>query len=232
MSDNPGEFITGSIDDYLLGLADGLQKAQRQLSQMALVVEQDQAPITYQIPRIEFELKMSLEVASASDTDPSARTVLRFRPASPSLAIPARGGKPPPVIRTRLRAINLRLFEVTVQVSSAAGERLAGVDVQFNVDRERSRQLRTVGDAQQPVGFFAPDDDSEAARASRYNSASFGDTVELSPGTGFWDGLVTTDASGSATGVLNIDSQEAPGARIVAVIDVLGQTETILFKVE
>ena len=52
-------------------------------------------------------------------------------------------------------SFNARRFEVTVRVASAAGERLAGVEVQFNVDRERSRALMVVpGASGLPVGAF------------------------------------------------------------------------------
>jgi hypothetical protein len=140
--------------------------------------------------------------------------------------VPVHGGKPPPDIRITLRQIDPRRFEVTVRVASAAGERLAGVDVQFNIDRERSRELKVIRDvAGLPIGFY---DDNDA----KYDYASFADSAGLQPGTRFWDGLVTTDAEGMAVGVLNIDAQEPPGTRVAAVVDVLGQTETIVFRVE
>ena len=81
--DNHTGFLTGSIDDYLLGLADGIQKAQRQLSQMAITLQPGEAAVTYQIPRVEFELKMSLEVATPADDKGGGGAQLRFRPASP-----------------------------------------------------------------------------------------------------------------------------------------------------
>src|SRR3954453_16837885 len=84
--DQNARFLTGSIDDYLLGLADGIQKAQRQLSQMAITIQPGEAAVTYQIPRVEFELKMSLEVASPTDSAGGNSALLRFRP-----AIPVRG---------------------------------------------------------------------------------------------------------------------------------------------
>lgn len=241
--DNNTQFLTGSIDDYLLGLADGIQKAQRQLSQMAITLQPGESAVTYQIPRVEFELKMSLEVASPADTGSSA--LLRFRPASPVrggagattsdvastirgafVAVPVHGGKPPPDIRITLRQINARTFELTVRVASAAGERLAGVEVQFNVDRERSRELKVLpGGSGLPSGIY---NDKDAT----YNYVAFGEAAGLYANTRFWDGSVPTDANGIAVGVLNIDAQEPPGTRIATIVDVLGQTESIVFKVE
>ncbi|MFN8466289.1 MAG: hypothetical protein U0X20_12100 [Caldilineaceae bacterium] len=242
--DNHTGFLTGSIDDYLLGLADGIQKAQRQLSQMAITLQPGEAAVTYQIPRVEFELKMSLEVATPADDKGGGGAQLRFRPASPAraggtstsdvastirgafVAVPVHGGKPPPDIRITLHRLSARKYEVRVRVASAAGERLGGVEVQFNVDQERSRELKTV-----PTGSGLPAGryDREGAK---YNQTAYSDPTGLYAGTRFWDGSVNTNADGVAVGVLEIDAQEAPGVPIVTVIDVLGQTETIVFKVE
>lgn len=241
-TDNNTRFLTGSIDDYLLGLAHGVQKAQRQLSQMAISLQPGEAAVTYQIPRVEFELKMSLEVVSPAD-DKSGAALLRFRPANPArggattsdvastirgafVAVPVHGGKPPPDIRTTLRQIDPRKYEITVQVASAAGERLRGVVVEFNVDQERSRELKsTPGGSSLPTGLYSDKD-------SAYDYVKFGDAVGLFPGTRFWDGAVETNAEGAAVGVLEIDGREAPDVPVVAVIDTLNQTETIVFKVE
>lgn len=237
------DLLSGSIDDYLLGLADGIQKAQRQLSQMALVVQPGEAPVTYQIPRIDFELKMSFEMTAAAGEDRSASgATLRFRPAGTRrgstattsteasstirgafIAVPVHGGKPPPVIRTTLRRVTGRKLELTVSVSSAAGERLAGVDVQFNIDRELSKTLVPLADAKLATATFDN---------SPMDGASFDQPAELLPGTKFWDGLVTTGEDGQAVGVLLVDPQEPAGLRVAAVIDVLGRTETILFKAD
>lgn len=244
-SDPNARFLTGSIDDYLLGLAAGIQKAQRQLSQMAIATQPGEAALTYQIPRVEFELKMSLEVVTPADNTANNATLLRFRPASPVrgtagaatsdiastirgafVAVPVHGGLPPPDIRITLRQINPRTYEITVRVASAAGERLAGVEVQFNVDRQRSRELKiTPGGSGLPAGIYN-------AKDATYDFAAFASAAGLYPGTGFWDGLVATNADGIAVGVLNIDAQEPTGTPIATMVDVLGQTETIVFKVE
>jgi hypothetical protein len=241
--DQDAQILTGSIDDYLLGLADGIQKAQRQISQMALVIQPGEAAVIYQIPRVEFELKMSLEVVSPTDGAGGGGSLLRFRPASPArgggsttadvastirgafVAVPVHGGKPPPQFRTTLRQIDLWTLEVTVQVTSAAGERLAGVDVHFNVDREQSKAITVTRTGALPPGVY---DAKEAA----YDQISFDASTDLDPDTRFWDGLVTTDAGGLAVGVLNVAVEEPPDTRIVFVVDVLGQTETIVFVVE
>ena len=239
---NEGELLAGSIDDYLLGLADGIQKAQRQLSQMALVVQSGASPITYQIPRVDFELKMSFEMTTTpTDQGGAGSATLRFRPASGSrggsststeassiikgsfVAVPANNGKPPPVIRNTLRRISSHRLEITVSVTSAAGEKLAGVEVQFNVDRDLSKKLTPLANAAYSSALFDE---------SAMDGASFDQPADLQPGTKFWDGLVATNEDGIAVGVLNVDAMEPAGTRVAAVVDVLGKTDTIVFKVE
>ena len=113
-----------------------------------------------------------------------------------------------------------------MRVATAAGERLGGVEVQFNVDQERSRELKlTPGGSGLPAGIY---NDKDAT----YNYVAYADAAGLAPGTRFWDGSILTDGEGNAAGTLEIDAREAPGTAIVAVIDVLGQTETIVFRVE
>lgn len=229
--------LTASIDDYLLGLAGGLERAQRQLSQQSMMLQRGEAPLVYQIPRLDFELKLSLELREEDGRQ------LRFRPARVEsksqtrtaemaslirgsfVAVPANGGRPPPVVRTTLRRIGSHQLEYRVAVSSAAGERLPGVDVQFNVDRELSKTLNPLPNAEFKAGAF--DDDTLS-----FDRASFDVQTELAEGTRFWDGLVTTDGEGIAVGVLDVDQREQGGSLIATVVDVLEQTETVLFKVD
>lgn len=227
------ELLTGTIDDYLLGLADGVEKAQRQLSRVSLELNAGEAPIMYQIPRVDFELKLSFEMVTSEGT--SAKR-LQFRPAGGGsrnarqtvaeaastlkgslVAVPRAGGKPRPVLRTTLRQLDPNAasaaarwrWQVRVTLATAAGEPLPGVDVQFNVDRDRSREL-TEKLGQLPTG------------------TSFSPLAT----TRFWDGLVTTDARGVASGTLEADAAEPVGKYIAAVVDALGETETMIFRLD
>lgn len=215
--------LTGTIDDYLLGLADGLQKAQTQLSQVSLVVQKGEAPITYQIPRLDFELRLTFEMTLSADGE--ATKQLRFKTAGGSagarqstteatstikgtlVAVPRSAGKPLPMITTTLERVERNRLRVIVATSTAAGEKLVGVAAHFNVDRRRSSELT------KQLGGLA-------------------DGVELGPlpRTRFYDGVVETDATGTAVGVLELDPDEPVGKCIAALVDVLGQTETILLQ--
>jgi hypothetical protein len=216
---NQSAMLTGTIDDYLLGLADGLQKAQAQLSQVSLVVQKDEAPITYQIPRLDFELKLSFEMVLSADGE--AMKQLRFKTTGGGssrqatteatstikgtlVAVPRSAGKPLPVITTTLERVNQNQMHVKVSTTTAAGEVMAVVAVQFNVDRSRSRALTAA-------------------------LSTLTETAPL-PLTKFYDGVVETDVMGIAVGVLDIDPDEPVGKCIAATVDVLGQTETIMLQ--
>ncbi len=221
------DVVSGAIEDYLLSLAESLQSAQKQLSQMKLPAQPGQPAITYQIPRLDFEFKMSLEIAK-SKTRPgedkqSGKTggmLLKARPAGGQqtgsestsveaastikgsfVAIPSEGGKPPPIVRTFLNRRSARQLEITVDVQTAAGEKMADVEVQFNIDRELSGQLNEPG-------------------------------AGLKTDTDLWYGMIMTDADGRALNNLKVDAGEPVGTHVAVIIDVFGETDTLIFKVE
>lgn len=232
---NPNDFLTGSIDDYLLGLADGVEKAQRQLSRVSVELNAGEAPIMYQIPRVDFELKLSFEMVTADDGTNAKR--LQFKPAGGGgsrssrqtvaeaastlkgslVAVPRSGGKPRPVLRATLRQLDPSAtasadrwrWQVRVTLATAAGEPLPGVDVQFNVDRDRSLEL-----------------------TEKLGNLAAGVSRSPLPATKFWDGVVTTDARGVASGTLAADGAEHVGKYIAIVVDALGETETMIFRLD
>ncbi|GLS24363.1 hypothetical protein [Marinibactrum halimedae] len=54
--------ITASIEDYLLSLADSLQDAQQQLSQRQVASLPGQPAMAYQLPKLDFQLKIALNM--------------------------------------------------------------------------------------------------------------------------------------------------------------------------
>lgn len=219
-SEHPEELLTASIDDYLLALADGIHKAQRQLSQISIALQPGQPAITYQLPRVDFEFKVTFGLTRSDDPTAAAGGALRLRPASsePSgrnhtsaeaasiikgsfVAVPALGGKPPAVISTRLERLAGRRLSITVQVASAAGEKMANVPVELNVDRELSRRLNR--------------GQNDASRD-----------------TDLWHGRIETNSDGIAQTVLKVSPSEPVGSYVAVLIDVLNETRTITFQVE
>jgi hypothetical protein len=218
------EMLTASIDDYLVSLGDSLHKAQRQLSQMATTLQPGEPPITYHVPRLEFEFRISFELSQepTAAQPGSAPGQVRIRPVSGQrtdaqhssteaastikgsfIAVPVRGGKPPPVLRSTLNRRPGRMLEVKLEVQSAAGERLSGVEVQFNIDPEVSRALTE-------------------AQAGRFS---------LAPQTGFIHGKARTDTHGIAVNVLRVDPQQAAGVYLMLTMDAAGVTEKVLYQV-
>lgn len=224
MADATDAFST--IDDFLLSLAEGVSHAQVELAR-AGVSGPPGAQVLYQLPRVEFELKMNLAVVQDQVLSQRYRYLRAIRPndkhllfkpltseeASSTLeiaatvtgafiAVPANNGLPAPVMRTVVDPSDPQAPSVRVSVSNAAGEPMPGVEVQLNVDREESVALN---------------------RAAGLDFA-------VAPGTGFDQGVLVTDAGGTAHTVLRIDAGQAPGLLVIA-IDALSRTDEIVYEV-
>jgi len=226
--------LTASIDDYLLSLADGVCLAQRKLNQMVVPGQFGQPSVMYQLPKVEFELKMSFEMETGSSTlntllpGGNMRNMpkLRARPANMQssgnstsmdvastikgslVATPAKGGKPPAVIQTFLsKGGSVDTVNIRVNISSAAGELLQDVAVQYNLDNELSRKLN--GDYKREGS----------------------DDHEFEAGTKLTNGVVETNAEGISENRLQIDPNESTGVTVAVVIDALNERETILYTV-
>lgn len=222
---NPTDLATGSVDDFLLALADGIHKAQRQLSQVSIALQPGQPAITYQLPKVDFEFRVTFEMAAKGEGEDSgtAKETMRLRPAAPGpgrelsaqatslikgsfVAVPAQGGRPPPEMSVVLKRISGRRLQIEVYLLSAAGEKLEGIPVELNVDRDLSARL---------------------------NAAQFGEKKKgLHPGTKVWDGLVKTDREGMAGTALVVDAEEEVGKSVAVLVDALSETQTVVFKVE
>jgi hypothetical protein len=216
-----------TLDDFLLSLADGITQAQETLARSGTSGPPGRQ-VTYQLPRVDFEVKMNLRVVEDEGLSARYRAVrperlsakhLLFKPltteeASSTLeiaavikgafvAVPANNGLPPTLLETTVQSTeDPRGKRVRVIVRSAAGEPRAGIDVQFNVDREESETLTT----------------------------GSGVTFTLTTGTGFAVGVVTTDANGVAEGELRIAAGQ-PRVVLVLVIDAADRTEQLVLEV-
>jgi hypothetical protein len=221
-------FLSSNIEDYLLSLAESLQQVQRELNQTTISGAEGSPTVRYQLPKLEFELKMSLEMTQSSEGSTHgtllARPINATNSASRSqaaetastikgmfVAVPIDGGKPPVVIGTQIYHVpispdndNPNLWKVTVEVQSAVGQRLEGIEVHFNIDRPESIKL------------------SEA------NGVII---AELSRETDVKHGLMLTDNNGVVVNTLEARPTEEEGAYIVLLIDVLGRSESLVFRI-
>ncbi len=124
--------LTATVDDYLLSLADSVCTAQQKLNQTVIPGQFGQPATMYQIPQLEFELKMSFEIQQSlggagsiiggSSAGDDMVTKLKVRPVTVQgagergkasveaasiikgkfVAVPAERGKPPSIVTSSL----------------------------------------------------------------------------------------------------------------------------------
>jgi len=143
-TDEHANLAIGSVEEFLLALADGIHLAQRKLSQRSIALQPGQPAITYQLPKVEFEFRTTFEFDAGEAT-------LRMRPASSGadarstsmikgsfVAVPAAGGKPPPLVKLALERVAADTLSISAIVTTADGQPIEGVPVEFNIDRTQS----------------------------------------------------------------------------------------------
>ncbi|MCB9761012.1 MAG: hypothetical protein H6739_14330 [Alphaproteobacteria bacterium] len=226
--------VLTTIDDYLLSLADGIALAQTQLSRLGAQGPPGKQ-FNYYLPKLDFELRMTLNMVESSSLseryDPyrgerAARDqhvcfapVTSEQQASSSfsaeivsvikgsfVAVPANEGLPAVHVSSQLDASNPQAVVVTVRARNAAGEPMAGLEVQFNLDRDETVTLT---------------DETGTVDGSTLNWT----------GTYLRDGVVTTDSSGQATTTLFVGGGMAKGARLAVVLDAAYRTELLVYEV-
>lgn len=206
--------FSASIEDYLVGLAASLQQAQRQLSELALPGDGLRPAVSYQLPKLDFELKLALEISAQQSQRSGTGVALRGRLLNATgtsrqvaeaasvitgsfVAVPVGGGKAPPELSTELQRISPVQLKISAKLATVGGEPLEGVDVHFNTDRGLAAALNPGIDPPDTRPLFA---------------------------------VVSTLPNGTATNVIDATG-ELPGSRVPVTIDALGQTSTIVFVV-
>ena len=226
-------YLSSTIDDYLLSIAEGIQLAQARLDQLQANGSSQGSSWSYYLPKLEFELKVSVELtenkqASAKLGDSRLRPLddrhLMLRPLGQVqggtqsqlaveaasvirgtfVAIPANAGRPGQVLRSRVTRLGPLEAEFSVEVGDTAGGKQAGVEVHFNIDRDASRQA----------------------------SAAKGLDFDVAAGTWLAEGVVLTDDEGRGATQLTIDPSEPAGRVIVISLDVASRSELVHYEVE
>ncbi len=214
--------ITSTFDKYLLSLARGITRAQEELSGVQ-VKRPGEAPLSYHIPEVNFELKLGLEVDyEGHESDPSWIPQLKthaLNPANASLneftaeaasvikgrfvSVPANGGAPLPVLEIALRKVKGQKKKIRVDATlrNSLGEPIEGAEVEFNVDRDSSAALN----------LEAGMKEKDAAIPGK---------------TDFENALDVTDESGKAGATLNREGKK--GQNIVILIYAENVTESII----
>lgn len=227
MSD-PSEFVSTTVDDLLLSIAEGIVHAQQELDRLRTVDALGRPGQAYQIPYLDFELRVSARVVEDAALDQryelkgSPRGIRKkhilVQPVQPVentglfqaevvstlrgrfVAVPPNSGLPPLVIGSELDYLGPRARRIRVSVRNAVGEAIAGAEVHVNRDLAASKEL----------------------------SAADGVTLDaFRPGTTLSAGLLRTDAEGRASVELAIDANEPAKASIVLALDVAGVGESL-----
>jgi hypothetical protein len=230
MSD-PSDFVSGTIDDLLLSMAEGLVHAQRQLDQLQTVDALGRPGPTYQVPYLDFDLRVTAQFVTDPTLDQkytskalapggSRHLVMRaIQPADTTIegfkgeivsnlrgrfvAVPPNAGKPPLVVSTAVEQVDAQHHDLRVIVRTALGEPVPGLEVHFNLDAALSVTL----------------------------SAADGVVItELRPSTVLAQGVVITNAAGlSQTSLATSAATPEPvGTSIVVAVDVAGRLEHLV----
>ena len=237
-SDNrPGDrrddqLIATSVDEYLISLANSINHAQRYISSLYIAGRAGQPSITYQLPRVDFELKLLFQVSRTHPpSGASQRNIARseggaFLEARPLgidagdpdsdlaeaastikgsfVAVPVHGGTPPPV--------------VTTSWTSTDGDNQKVYTITVTVRSSLGEPV-----AGQEAQFNI---DRDLARALNAVLSGELDLAKVLPHTTLAKGVELTDASGNARNDLTIGDL---GLRVPVVIDILGTTQTLVF---
>lgn len=227
------ELINTSIDEYLISLANSINHAQRYISQLRVAGQDGQPSVTYQLPRVEFELKLLFQL----DTRPppsggkqrdiakaEGGAFLEARPISfeagevdsttaaaastikgAFVTVPIHGGTPPPVVNIAWKQVSDSPKQITIKVTvrSAIGDALNGREVQFNLDKDLARKL------------------NEVWRSEK-------DLEKILPNTRLTYVLLLTAGNGEVENTLTI-KDDVKKLKVPVVIDVMGTTKTMIF---
>ncbi len=228
-----------TIDDYLVSLASGVAEAQRRLNQLGAAAEGPASPVAYQIPKLEFELRMTFAVqtgdrpddgapvTSAAALTRSAARQLRFQTITSStqssvastlrgsiVAVPTSGGRPAPRL------------DVSAEPLELAAEALPeGAKAVVLVTAEVSNAAGELLEGEE-VQFNIDRDLS--ARVNQENGIA---ATDLDVGTFLARAVVPTDRRGLAATQLVVHENEVPGAAVAITVDAVQRTRALIFRV-
>lgn len=201
------------LDDFLVSLADGLADARDRLAEPTPEGATGTL-VTYQLPRLEFELKVNISTVATTSGRPSKATptkkkiqvappTSRTESASVSVirgvfvAVPVDGGIPRPVLQVMVRDTDSGGRTCEVSVHAVDGAPVVGAEVALDVDRELSHQLN--------------------GRA-------------IATATGLGAGMLITDAAGNASTALSIAGSEPAGTAIAVTAEAGGARDTLVYR--
>lgn len=250
--------INGTVDQYLVGIADGLRKAQEELSQIH-VTRPGESPISYHIPSLEFELKMAFEMEEeeSSESGGSALPMLASM-VGPNMPQSAQPSIPKSVMPTvsppRLRAVSINpkatAESESFQASAASTIKGKFVSVPANGgsplpllhvwarDTGKKTEVEIVVRVENTVGDvltgaeveFNIDRDYSAFlnQAAVEQGALEENQVNLPAGTRLLKSVGVTDELGETHVMLKVTSK--PGQQIALAIFAAGVSESLIYE--
>ena len=231
MSDDTLDQIASgdTLDDYLVALADGMAQAQQRLG--AAAASASSGGVLYQIPRLDFELRLSLSMDTSTGGGTGSTKGGRpgkIRVKAPTsrqhvdllstitgslVAVPIAGGQPQVRLELGLRPATSAeaaalpaggtAIAVVLRLVDAGGTPVVGAEISIDLDGDLSRQLN----AQDGLAA-GPTADSWVREAS-----------------------VRTDANGNALTLLRVGALEPASAHLAVTASAAGLTRTLIHRV-
>lgn len=147
------QFVTESLEQMLVSMADGLREAQESLNTIPAIDRFGRAMPSYQIPYMDFELQVDMEVTTNSaglarmqvrralnnqrNTSQSVSSNISGR----FVAIPPGEGLPIPILNFSSKRLSKWRHSLQIQLTNTAGEVVPGAQVELNFELERSKEL-------------------------------------------------------------------------------------------
>ncbi len=237
MPEDLNKTINGTIDDYLLALADGIVKAQDELNTISVQTSSGQSPVQYQLPRLDFELKMSFSLEREAESTPTSTAP------SPSRRMFNTKGRAIPL----LKATPVNPETTSEHFSAEAVSTIKGsfIAVPLNGGKPPNilgltllKHEKTQAEIQVSLGNSLGEtlpNQAIAMGIDRAFSKSLNEErglpvakQELKPTTDFIQSEVTTNNDGIAIATLNIAAQEAANVSIVIEATVGNLSESLI----
>jgi len=232
------QFLSTTIDAYLLSLANGVRAAQEQLNLLPPEDALGRPQATYYLPRLDFELRVAFEISRTSEgpfdnvgrvPGAAARVAvatLLLRPVQPQDTT---------VSNFKAEAIStLRGSFVAVPPNQGRPPLVLASAVR-RVDArtaEITASLRTAAGEPLPGAEVHFNLDLETTRAVGAPDGISPQSFEFQPGTRLLQGVVPTAADGTAASTLEIDPAEPPGLRVAVAVDAVDRSESLLIGAE
>ncbi|MES2442985.1 MAG: hypothetical protein V4574_09150 [Pseudomonadota bacterium] len=179
-----GKLVADSIEEMLVSLAEGVREAQEALNALAPFDSFGRASPGYFIPHLDFELEVDIETetnnagrpifkvlaarAGSASSSSSSKSHTTSRLSGRIIAVPPGEGLPIPQLALSAESATGAVSTLTVTATNSAGERLAGQQIELNIDVEASKALSrgaspALPDARLKDALLVTDDQGQAS---------------------------------------------------------------------